>query len=101
MKAIFNFEYDSGAERARTLHAAGGSREQLINTIDATGGLVSNEDGTFGVMGDPDWLDLADAYVLACQELDLPIVVGEVVNFDGVSVPDPEEAFAERHGEPE
>jgi hypothetical protein len=34
----------------------------LVATIDATGGIERNEDGTDSPMGDPDWIDLADAY---------------------------------------
>jgi len=41
---------------------------RLISTIENTGGIVGHEDGTFGPVGDPDWIDLADAYLAACKE---------------------------------
>ena len=44
---------------------------RLINTVEATGGIVLNEDGTYSCVGDPEWIDLADAYVLACEAFGL------------------------------
>lgn len=44
------------------------ARERLISTIEATGGVIAYEDGTFGPVGDPEWIDLGDAYVSACEE---------------------------------
>ena len=41
----------------------------FINTVNATGGLVRLEDGTYGLEVDPDWIDLADAYLSACNAL--------------------------------
>lgn len=42
----------------------------LVNTIEATGGLIDDpQGGGFVPAGDEDWLDLADAYVLACDAL--------------------------------
>jgi hypothetical protein len=38
---------------------------KFVDTIIATGGLVRFADGTFGCTGDEDWLDLADAAILA------------------------------------
>lgn len=40
----------------------------LINTIHATGGMLSFEDGTFAPRADPEWIDLADPYFAACAE---------------------------------
>jgi len=37
----------------------------FVDTIIATGGLVRFANGTFGCAGDEDWLDLADAALLA------------------------------------
>jgi len=42
--------------------------KQFVGTIIATGGLVRFANGTCGCAGDEDWLDLADAAVLA-QEI--------------------------------
>jgi hypothetical protein len=38
---------------------------KFVDTITATGGLVRFANGTFGCAGDEDWLDLADAALLA------------------------------------
>lgn len=46
--------------------------ETFIQTIEATGGISENEDGTFSPLADPDWIDLADAYLLACDQLKRP-----------------------------
>jgi hypothetical protein len=40
----------------------------LIDTINATGGLLTLADGRYAPRGDPDWIDLADAYLVACAE---------------------------------
>lgn len=42
----------------------------LCDTIEATGGVKLNEDGTYSPEGEPDWIDLADAYLIACAALD-------------------------------
>jgi len=42
---------------------------KFLGTIIATGGLVRFADGTFGCAGDEDWLDLADAAMLAQEVL--------------------------------
>ena len=41
----------------------------LISTIEATGGVVRTWDGMYEPAGDPEWVDLGDAYVLACHAL--------------------------------
>jgi hypothetical protein len=41
----------------------------FIDTIGATGGLVRFANSTFGCAGDEDWLDLADASLLAQEVL--------------------------------
>ena len=43
--------------------------KQFVATIIATGGLVRFANGTFGCAGDEDWLDLADAALLAQEVL--------------------------------
>ena len=53
---------------------------KFLDTIIATGGLVRFANGTFGCAGDEDWLDLADAAILAHEvlnsagvEIEIPI----------------------------
>jgi hypothetical protein len=41
----------------------------LIATIEATGGCVRDQRGSLAPAGDPDWIDLADAYLAACAAL--------------------------------
>lgn len=41
---------------------------RLIETIEATGGLILREDGRLYPAADEDWADLADAYLAACAE---------------------------------
>jgi len=43
--------------------------KKFLATIIATGGLVRFANGTFGCAGDEDWLDLADAALLAQEAL--------------------------------
>jgi hypothetical protein len=40
----------------------------LIETINATGGLLEFSDGTYAPRGDPEWIDLGEAYLAACAE---------------------------------
>lgn len=42
--------------------------EMLIDTVNATGGIAYGGDGNPYPLGDPDWIDLADVYLAACQE---------------------------------
>src|SRR5712692_4908981 len=42
----------------------------LISTVQATGGLVHFPDGSYGCAADEDWLDLADAILVAKQTLE-------------------------------
>lgn len=46
-----------------------GALEELANTVEAAGGLVRNQDGAWTPVGDPTWVDLAYAYLSACQVL--------------------------------
>jgi len=43
--------------------------KQFLDTILATGGLVLFSNGTFGCAGGEDWLDLADAAIVAVEVL--------------------------------
>jgi len=42
--------------------------QQLINTINATGGVLPLPNGLYAPMGDPEWTDLGEAYIAACSE---------------------------------
>lgn len=43
--------------------------DRLISAIEVTGGLIAYENGTYAPYADPDWIDLGDAYLAACEEL--------------------------------
>jgi hypothetical protein len=54
--------------------------EDLVRTIEATGGLVQADDGDPGVLapaGDPTWIDLGDTYLKACEVLQREPVIHE------------------------
>ena len=42
---------------------------QFVDTVNATGGLVVNDAGETAPAADEDWLDLAEAYLAACDAL--------------------------------
>lgn len=42
--------------------------DRLISTIENTGGVIANPDGTHAPVGEDEWIDLADAYLAACAE---------------------------------
>lgn len=48
--------------------AARNAAQDLIDTIDATGGLTGEDTP----VGDPEWLDLGMAYIRACEEMNVP-----------------------------
>ncbi len=52
--------------------------QQFVGTIIATGGLVRFANGTFGCAGDEDWLDLADAALLAQKVLNSAGIEAEI-----------------------
>jgi hypothetical protein len=51
----------------------------LVQTIEATGGIEGNgENDDLAPCGDPEWVDLASAYLTACTALDVdPLVNGK------------------------
>ena len=49
----------------------------FIRTINATGGLAVNDAGETIPVADEDWLDLAEAYLLACDALGVKPLLGE------------------------
>jgi hypothetical protein len=48
---------------------------RLVITIEATGGVTQNADTTFSPAGEPDWIDLGDAYIAAKAALGHPVGV--------------------------
>lgn len=62
--------------------------KQFVGTIIATGGLVRFADGTCGCAGDEDWLDLADAALIARDVLNSAGIETEI------SITDADEARA-------
>ena len=46
-----------------------GGLHLLVSTVEAAGGLIKPAEGALFPKGDPDWLDLADAYLAACEDL--------------------------------
>jgi hypothetical protein len=47
--------------------------EALLNfctTIESTGGVIQYKDGNYAPEGDPEWIDLGDAYLAACAALE-------------------------------
>jgi hypothetical protein len=50
--------------------------DNFIRTIEATGGCTRGEDGLVAPEGDPEWIDLGDAHVLACDAIGrTPLIV--------------------------
>lgn len=43
--------------------------DRLCSTIEATGGVITFKDGNCAPEGDPEWIDLGDAYLAACEAL--------------------------------
>jgi hypothetical protein len=43
----------------------------MVDTINATGGVVKSDSGTDGPVADEELLDLGDAYITACKALGL------------------------------
>ena len=42
----------------------------FCDTVDAAGGVDRDEMGLYAPVGDPDWVDLGEAYLDACLALD-------------------------------
>jgi hypothetical protein len=58
--------------------------EDLVGTIDATGGCARDDDGNVCPEGDPDWSDLGDVYLAACSVLGrAPLINQEDVSPEG------------------
>ena len=56
----------------------------FIDTIEATGGVVTNEDGFVAPAGDHEWVDLGDAYMVACAALgEEPMMAESDEDIDG------------------
>jgi hypothetical protein len=59
----------------------------LIDTVNATGGVIRSRRGVIGTVADEDWLDLALVYLDACEVLG----VGPVYHYDDDDDDDAEE----------
>jgi hypothetical protein len=59
--------------------------KDLVATINATGGLIQESDGTYVPLADPEWFDLAYVYLDACETLGLDPKIAE-----GTDVPEEE-----------
>jgi hypothetical protein len=55
----------------------------FIGTIEATGGC-SCEDGLLVPVGDPDWIDLADAYLRACAAIGRTPLIDRTEDEEGI-----------------
>lgn len=73
------------AGRARELRAAGkDSADLLIETVNATGGLVSTRPFVYAPNADREWSDLADPYLVACVEKNVdPVITLDAVTCEG------------------
>ncbi len=60
------------------------SAQQLVDAINATGGVVVVGPGQYAPLCDPDWIDLGLAYISACSEKGLlPVVRTDELDEDG------------------
>lgn len=44
--------------------------EEFVDDINVTGGVVEDEEGLICPVGDPEWIDLGETYMKACEALD-------------------------------
>ena len=56
----------------------------LVDTVEATGGIRINPDGTPSPIGDPEWIDLGTCYERACEVLNHEPVVSVDEDADDV-----------------
>ena len=63
--AVADSHEQANARLIRQVPRMAKALETFVATVIATGGFVRFADGTFGCAGDEDWLDLADAALLA------------------------------------
>ena len=56
--------------------------EAFVETINATGGVLMVDGKLDGCAGDEEWLDLADAYMTACNALGRDPVIQEDRTYD-------------------
>lgn len=52
----------------------------LVDTINSTGGLVRDPRDGLVPAGAPEWLDLSDAHIAACEALGVEVKVNGIVN---------------------
>ena len=50
----------------------------LIRTINATGGVYIDRDGNVCPVGDPEWIDLGEAYSLGCYAMGYEMTVQDI-----------------------
>jgi hypothetical protein len=51
--------------------------ESFIGTIEATGGIYRDRKGWACPVGDPEWIDLGEAYLQACRALKREVLVAD------------------------
>ena len=49
----------------------------FVDTIDATGGVETDHDGSVSPVADPEWVDLGEAYIQACALLGAPVKIAD------------------------
>jgi hypothetical protein len=65
--------------RATTNDPAVPALMRFIDTLELNGGVFPDGQGEFAPVADPEWMDLADAYFMACQALGLtPCIVPNI-----------------------
>lgn len=60
--------------------------EDLVRTIEATGGLVKKPGGLVAPAGDEEWTDLGDCYLRACDALGRPPAYVKCIDCDGTNI---------------
>jgi hypothetical protein len=66
----------------------------LVETINATGGLIRDYKGQLAPAADEEWLDLAEAYTLACDTLGVePVIEDSEFSDEDESLPDEEDGL--------
>jgi hypothetical protein len=51
--------------------------EQFVRTVEAAGGVMRSESGCYEPLGDPEWIDIGDAYAEACAVLGREVLLIE------------------------
>ena len=56
-------------ERIEKLQGPNSGLVQFIDTVELTGGIVEGDEGELSPAADPEWPDLASAYLQACRDI--------------------------------